>query len=162
MKHVIPRASGLPVAWAALAITAHFRFRVGAAESLRMAVWPTWVALILYLLARWLNSRLNRGRILLDCGPYPNRRGLMVWAFVFGAAGGFAFWSVSIAAADYFGFSSAGGWLLAFALEVSWAAYWLILPFGRALVTDRGIWLYSRLLAGARLNRIAGLTTAGL
>lgn len=85
----------------------------------------------------FLIGRGKRGAILLDCGHHP-ARGLFLFnavIFAFLGLGG--------------GFSSNA---LFGTLSVCWAAYWVLMSFGRLQIFENGIWQYWSLLKWQKLE----------
>ncbi len=104
-------------------------------ELVRIAVAMTCGFLLLLSMARWIHGRTIGGRILLDCGPYPGKRGCLSLGLVLILIG----CSHLIARPEVLCLD--GPWI-----EFSLAAYFFGAAFDRLQVRENGIMPYSGLL----------------
>jgi len=94
--------------------------------SLDLAFTLLWGLLLLQFAVSWLRGRRTGGEVLLDCGPHPMRALFLVYA---------VFWFLlKLIEAD------GSSW------QVSFAAFWLFMAFGRLQIRRNGIWEYGSLL----------------
>ena len=111
-------------------------------ESLRIVFALLWGILFVRFLAAWLYGRQAGGQLLLDCGPHPSRKMLLLIAVAFPALfGGLTV----VTGSETFGI--AGPVLL-----LSFSVFFLIMASGRLQVRENGVWQYCSLLRWARIE----------
>ena len=96
--------------------------------------------LLLSILGGWLYNRTVAGRFLLDCGPFPMRKGLLVMVasnLLMGLTCGAGL--ILIPGVPKIGLAGPAIW-------IALAAFPLIKACGRLQVRDNGIWAYSCLI----------------
>ncbi len=139
LKNALICGLGVLAVW--LAVTAALSLLPGRKflDSMMLSFALLWVVTFLGFLGTWLYGLSTRGRVLLDCGPFPRRRVFLMmgvlWLGVLGLlaplGGGLAATPASpllIVASPVF--------------AVSFAAYWFIAATGRLQVRENGLWFY--------------------
>lgn len=112
-------------------------------ESFSIAFAFVWGIIFAVLVSGYLMGLRNRGAILLDCGRHPARALLL-----FNAAA-FAFLAVTGA---FVGSITDARGVAGLMFATTFAAYWLMMSFGRLQFTENGIWQYWYLLKWQRLE----------
>ncbi len=127
LKNALICGIGFLVVW--LAVTAALSLLPGRKflDSMMLSFALLWVVTFLGFLGTWLYGLSTRGRVLLDCGPIPHRRGFLMMGVLLLLApllgGGLAATPAS-------------------PLLISFAAYWFIAATGRLQVRENGLWFY--------------------
>ncbi len=135
-KNALICGIGSLVVW--LAVTAALSLLPGRKflDSMMLSFALLWVVTFLGFLGTWLYGLSTRGRVLLDCGPIPRRRGFLMMGVL---------WLLA----------PLGGGLAATPaspLLVSFAAYWFIAATGRLQVRENGLWFYVGLLRWRKIE----------
>ena len=111
-------------------------------EAAGIALATTWGLFLLVSLGRWICGRSLGGRILLDCGPYPDKGAYLAVAVVLGLLTFLQCHATSWSKV----FSMDGPWI-----PVSSAAFFLVAAFGWLQVRDNGIMQYWGLLRWGKI-----------
>ncbi len=93
----------------------------------------------------WLYGKKQSGSLLLDCGPHPARKLLIIYAVIFLFLGVYS--SFGFFASD--SHSHFVGGSLSFLL---FSGYWLIMATGRLQIREQGIWQYWGLLKWRKIE----------
>jgi hypothetical protein len=142
---------GLLLAWLALAFVFSLTLKQSFAASLIISSSAVCALVFLAVLVQWLYGRCVRGRILLDCGPFPWRRVYLLF-FALSVFAGFCSVTSGIFALDRLSiarlaFASAPGMCCLFT-----GFSCLFMAFGRLQVSEHGIWLYWVLLRWSKIG----------
>lgn len=93
----------------------------------------------------WLYGKKQSGSLLLDCGPHPARKMLVIYAAIFlllGVFGNFGFF-----ASDSNNYSMGGSFFV-----FMFSGYLLIMSTGRLQIREHGIWQYWGLLKWRKID----------
>jgi hypothetical protein len=95
----------------------------------------TIVLIAMWGLMEWTNHARTRGRVILDCGPRPMR-----WLFIVGSV--FCGWVATTGSGTMGSVFPAAGYLV----PALFAAFYLLMAFGRLQVVENGVWCYTGLM----------------
>jgi len=141
----------LLLAWLALAFVFSLALKQSFTASLIISAEAVCALEFLAVLVQWLYGRCVRGRILLDCGPFPGRR-VYLFFFALSEFAGFCLVTSGILALDRLSIAR-----LAFASALGMCCLFmgfccLFMAFGRLQVREHGIWLYWVLLRWSKIG----------
>jgi hypothetical protein len=139
----------LLLAWLALAFVFSLTLKQSFTASFRTSFAAILVFIPLHFLVSWLYGRCGRGRILLDCGPFPNGRQLFLSGFALYASL-FAFVGLG---AVFSGATAPDLLSIAWLAFLSWSSVsCLIMASARLQLRERGIWQYCNLIRWSRIG----------
>ncbi len=129
---MLVRAIGVGLAWVAVTFAIQLFNAQPAGNAGGIALVIIFFVCLLGMAITWVRSRVDRGILLLDCGPFPNRWGTL------GLAASVLAMSSGFDAAFGSPFGSLFGFLF--------AGFWLFISTGRLGVYEQGIWVFFALM----------------
>jgi hypothetical protein len=141
----------LLLTWLALAFVFSLALKQSFGASLIISAEAVGALEFLAVLVSWLYGRCVRGRILLDCGPFPGRRVYLLF-FALSVFAGFCSVTSGILALDRLSIAR-----LAFASALGMCCLFmgfccLFMACGRLQVREHGIWVYCGLLRWSKIG----------